>query len=79
MVLMVKFEALRYTRENNIPTLGICLGMQCMVIEFARNVLGFENAHTTEIMPDTPYKVVDIMEEQKSVSDMGGSMRFRWI
>ena len=70
-----KFEALRYTRENNIPTLGICLGMQCMVIEFARNVLGFENAHTTEIMPDTPYKVVDIMEEQKSVSDMGGSMR----
>jgi CTP synthase len=70
-----KFEALRYTREHNIPTLGICLGMQCMVIEFARNVLGFENAHTTEIMPDTPYKVVDIMEEQKSVSDMGGSMR----
>ena len=70
-----KFEALRYTRENNIPTLGICLGMQCMVIEFARNVLGLENAHTTEIMPDTPYKVVDIMEEQKSVSDMGGSMR----
>ncbi len=70
-----KFETLRYTRENNIPTLGICLGMQCMVIEFARNVLGFENAHTTEIMPDTPYKVVDIMEEQKSVSDMGGSMR----
>ena len=47
-----KFEALRYTRENNIPTLGICLGMQCMVIEFARNVLGFENAHTTEIMPE---------------------------
>ena len=70
-----KFEALRYTREYNIPTLGICLGMQCMVIEFARNVLGLENAHTTEIMPDTPYKVVDIMEEQKSVSDMGGSMR----
>lgn len=70
-----KFEALRYTREHNIPTLGICLGMQCMVIEFARNVLGLENAHTTEIMPDTPYKVVDIMEEQKSVSDMGGSMR----
>ncbi len=70
-----KFEALRYTRENNIPTLGICLGMQCMVIEFARNVLGYKEAHTTEIDPETPYKVVDIMEEQKSISDMGGSMR----
>lgn len=70
-----KLEALRYTRERNIPTLGICLGMQCMVIEFARNVLGYKSAHTTEIMPDTPYKVVDIMEEQKSISELGGSMR----
>lgn len=70
-----KFEALRYTREHNIPTLGICLGMQCMVIEFARNVLGLEGAHTTEIMPETPYKVVDLMEEQKTISELGGSMR----
>lgn len=70
-----KFEALKYTREHNIPTLGICLGMQCMVIEFARNVLGLQDAHTTEIMPDTPHKVVDIMEEQKTISDLGGSMR----
>lgn len=70
-----KFEALRYTREHNVPTLGICLGMQCMVIEFARNVLGLKEAHTTEIMPETPHRVVDLMEEQKSVSDLGGSMR----
>ncbi|WP_200880494.1 CTP synthase [Porphyromonas sp. COT-290 OH860] len=70
-----KFEALRYTREHNIPTLGICLGMQCMVIEFARNVLGLKDAHTSEIMPESPHKVVDLMEEQKTISDMGGSMR----
>lgn len=70
-----KLVALKYTRENGIPTLGICLGMQCMVIEFARNVLGLESAHSTEIQPETPYKVVDIMEEQKSVNDLGGSMR----
>ena len=70
-----KFVALRYTREHGIPTLGICLGMQCMVIEFARNVLGWSDAHTTEIDPTTTHKVVDLMEEQKSISDLGGSMR----
>lgn len=70
-----KFYALRYTRENNIPTLGICLGMQCMVIEFARNVLDLKEAHTSEIMPTSPHKVVDLMEEQKTISDLGGSMR----
>ncbi len=70
-----KFETLKYTREHNIPTLGICLGMQCMVIEFARNVLGYVNAHSAEIAPDSPYRVVDIMEEQKSISELGGSMR----
>ena len=70
-----KFIALRYTREHGIPTLGICLGMQCMVIEFARNVLGWSDAHTTEIDPSTTHKVVDLMEEQKSISDLGGSMR----
>lgn len=70
-----KFVALCYTREHGIPTLGICLGMQCMVIEFARNVLGWSDAHTTEIDPTTTHKVVDLMEEQKSISDLGGSMR----
>ena len=70
-----KFVALCYTREHGIPTLGICLGMQCMVIEFARNVLGWSDAHTTEIDPSTTHKVVDLMEEQKSISDLGGSMR----
>ena len=70
-----KFEALRYTREHGIPTLGICLGMQCMVIEFARNILGWHDAHTTEIDPTTTHKVVDLMEEQKSISELGGSMR----
>ncbi|MCD7936788.1 MAG: CTP synthase [Tannerellaceae bacterium] len=70
-----KFAAIRYARENNIPTLGICLGMQCMVIEFARNVLGLENANSTEMDVKTPYKVIDLMEEQKNVTNMGGSMR----
>lgn len=70
-----KFIALKYTREHDIPTLGICLGMQCMVIEFARNVLGYKEAHTTEISPNTTYKVIDLMEEQKTITDMGGSMR----
>ncbi len=70
-----KFSALRFARENDVPLLGICLGMQCMVIEFARNVLGFAEANSTEMNPSTPYKVIDIMEEQKNVTDMGGSMR----
>lgn len=70
-----KFVALEYTREHQIPTLGICLGMQCMVIEFARNVLGLKDAHTTEIQQNTPHKVVDLMEGQKTISEMGGSMR----
>lgn len=70
-----KFAALKYTRENDIPTFGICLGMQCMVIEYARNVLGLEDANSTEMNPQTPYKVIDLMEEQKNVTNMGGSMR----
>lgn len=70
-----KFVALKYARENDIPLLGICLGMQCMVIEFARNVLGLKDANSTEMDPTTPYKVIDIMEEQKNVTNMGGSMR----
>lgn len=70
-----KFIALKYLRENDIPTFGICLGMQCMVIEFARNVLNFEDANSTEMNPHTPYKVIDLMEEQKNITNMGGSMR----
>lgn len=70
-----KFAALKYARENNIPTFGICLGMQCMVIEYARNVLNLEEANSTEMNPNTPYKVIDLMEEQKHITNMGGSMR----
>jgi CTP synthase len=65
----------QYARENNIPFFGICLGMQCAVIEFARNVLKFEGAHSTEINHKTPYPVIDLMEEQKSIIDKGGTMR----
>lgn len=65
----------RYARENNIPFFGICLGMQCAVIEFARNVLNMEGAHSTEINHKTRYPVIDLMEEQKSVTDKGGTMR----
>ncbi len=70
-----KFAAIKYARENNKPCLGICLGMQCMVIEFARNVLGLKDANSTEMEPNTPYKVIDMMEEQKNITNMGGSMR----
>lgn len=70
-----KFVALKWCREHDIPTLGICLGMQCMVIEFARNVLGLPEANSTEMNPHTPDNVIDLMEEQKSVSNLGGTMR----
>lgn len=70
-----KFVALRWCRENDVPTLGICLGMQCMVIEFARNVLGLADANSTEMDPKTPHNVIDLMEEQKSISNLGGTMR----
>lgn len=70
-----KIITARYARENNIPFLGICLGMQCAVIEFARNVLKLEGAHSTEINHKTKYPVIDLMEEQKSVIDKGGTMR----
>jgi CTP synthase len=70
-----KIEAIRFARENNIPFLGVCLGMQCAVIEFARNVLGHEGAHSTEMDPDTPYPVIDMMEEQKTIMEKGGTMR----
>jgi CTP synthase len=70
-----KLTTIRYARENNIPFLGICLGLQCAVIEFARNVIGLENANSKEFDQDTPYPVIDLMEEQKSVKQKGGTMR----
>lgn len=70
-----KFIAQKWCRENDIPTFGICLGMQCMVIEFARNVLGYADANSVEMDPATPHNVIDMMEEQKHISDMGGTMR----
>ncbi|MCM1519027.1 MAG: CTP synthase [Pseudoflavonifractor sp.] len=70
-----KFVALRWCREHDVPTFGICLGMQCMVIEFARNVLGLAEANSTEMDTHTPYNVIDLMEEQKGISNLGGTMR----
>jgi CTP synthase len=70
-----KIEAIRYARENNLPFLGICLGMQCSVVEFARNVVGLEGAHTTEIDPESPHPVIDLMEEQTRLKNKGGTMR----
>lgn len=70
-----KILTAKYARENNIPFFGICLGMQCAVIEFARNVLNLEGAHSTEINHKTKYPVIDLMEEQKSIIDKGGTMR----
>ncbi len=69
-----KIEAVRFAREQRIPFLGICLGMQCAVIEFARNVLGFADANSSE-MEQTPHAVIDLMEEQKGVTAKGGTMR----
>lgn len=70
-----KIAAIRYARENNVPFLGICLGMQCAVIEFARNVLGYKDANSAEMNPDTDYRVIDIMAEQKHIMNMGHTMR----
>jgi CTP synthase len=70
-----KFVALKWCREHDVPTFGICLGMQCMVIEFARNVLGYADANSTEMDTKTPHNVIDLMEEQKSISNLGGTMR----
>lgn len=70
-----KFIAAEYTRKNNIPTFGICLGMQCMAIEFARNVLGYDSANSIEFDEKTKYNVIDLMEEQKAITSLGGTMR----
>ncbi len=70
-----KINAVKFARENQVPFLGICLGMQCAVIEFARNVIGFKEAHSTEINIDTSYPVISMMEEQKELKNLGGTMR----
>jgi CTP synthase len=70
-----KILAVKYARENKVPFFGICLGMQCAVIEFARHVLGMEDAHTTEIAEDSKYPVISMMEEQKNIANLGGTMR----
>ncbi len=70
-----KIEAVQYCRENRVPYLGVCLGMQCAVIEFARNVCGMEGANSWEFNEDTEYPVIDLLPEQKGISDMGGTMR----
>ena len=70
-----KIIAAEYGRTNDIPTFGICLGMQMMVIEFARNVLGYKDANSSEMSADTMHPVIDLMEEQKAITQMGGTMR----
>ena len=70
-----KIVAAHYTRTHDIPTFGICLGMQMIVIEFARNVLGYADANSREMDEKTPHNVIDIMEEQKNITNMGGTMR----
>ena len=70
-----KIEAIRYARERKIPFLGICLGMQCAVVEFARNVIGWPEAHSTEMKQYTQFPVISLMAEQKSITNLGGTMR----
>jgi len=70
-----KIQAAHYARENKVPYLGLCLGMQLMVVEFARHVLGSDEVNSSEFDRSTPYPVIDLMPDQKSISDMGGTMR----
>jgi len=70
-----KIETIHYARENKVPFFGICLGMQCAVVEFGRNVLGLQNANSTEFDNETSFPVIDMMEEQKKISGLGGTMR----
>ncbi len=70
-----KILATKYARENKVPFFGICLGLQMAVVEFARNVVGLKNAHSSELNPETAYPVIDIMPDQKNVEDKGGTMR----
>jgi hypothetical protein len=70
-----KVEAIRFAREGRVPYLGICLGLQCAVIEIARNLAGLEDANSSEFEPDTPYPVIDLLPDQRRVADKGGTMR----
>lgn len=70
-----KIVAVEYARVNNLPAFGICLGMQMMVVEFARHVMGYTDANSSEMDADTPHNVIDLMEQQKTVTNMGGTMR----
>lgn len=70
-----KITAISYARKKEIPFLGICLGMQCAVVEFARHVVGWKNANSSEFNPDTPYAVIDLLPEQKNIENLGGTMR----
>ena len=70
-----KISAVRYAREHNVPFLGICLGMQMAVVEFARHVAGLEGAHSSELDPHTPHPVIDLLPEQRNITDKGGTMR----
>ncbi|MCL6473220.1 MAG: CTP synthase [Firmicutes bacterium] len=70
-----KIKAVRVARENKIPFFGICLGLQCAVVEYARNVVGLEGANSSEFDPETPHPVIDLLPEQKAIEDMGGTMR----
>ncbi|MDI6715945.1 MAG: CTP synthase [Actinomycetota bacterium] len=70
-----KINAVKFARENRIPFFGICLGLQCAVVEYARNVVGLEGANSSEFDPKTPHPVIDLLPEQKQVEDMGGTMR----
>jgi len=70
-----KISAVKFARENKVPFLGICLGMQCAVIEYARNVLGWKDAHTAEIDKESGHPVIDLMEDQKNITNLGGTMR----
>ncbi|MEB8068760.1 CTP synthase [Mammaliicoccus fleurettii] len=70
-----KILAIQYARENNVPYLGICLGMQLATVEFARNVVGLHDAHSAELNPNTPYPIIDLLPEQKDIEDLGGTLR----
>jgi CTP synthase len=70
-----KIRAIQHARETGLPFFGICLGMQCAAIEFARNVLGLKDAHTSEFAADTPHPVIHLMSDQRKVHELGGTMR----
>src|SRR5690606_5229210 len=70
-----KITAIRYARENHVPFLGICLGMQLATVEFARNVLGLVGAQSAELNPETPHPIIDLLPDQKNVEEIGGTLR----